>query len=64
MIDVRVESDSMGEIRIPADKLWGPQTQRTHRLRLCRRRPGAVADPETLPASLGDLSHAHALLNR
>jgi hypothetical protein len=24
---VRVESDSMGEIGVPADKLWGDQTQ-------------------------------------
>jgi fumarate hydratase class II len=29
MTAVRVESDSMGEIRIPADKLWGAQTQRS-----------------------------------
>jgi len=29
MIDVRLESDSMGEVPIPANKLWGPQTQRS-----------------------------------
>jgi fumarate hydratase, class II len=29
MTDFRVESDSMGEARIPADKLWGAQTQRS-----------------------------------
>ena len=29
MTAVRVESDSMGEIQIPADKLWGAQTQRS-----------------------------------
>jgi fumarate hydratase class II len=29
MSDIRVETDSMGEVRIPADKLWGAQTQRS-----------------------------------
>ena len=29
MTNVKVESDSMGEVRIPADKLWGAQTQRS-----------------------------------
>jgi len=25
--DVRVEKDSLGEVPVPADKLWGAQTQ-------------------------------------
>ena len=29
MTDVRIESDSMGEVEIPQDKLWGAQTQRS-----------------------------------
>src|SRR5262249_10276468 len=28
MPDVRVEKDSMGEVRVPAERLWGGQTQR------------------------------------
>ena len=28
MPDVRVEKDSMGEVRVPAERLWGAQTQR------------------------------------
>jgi len=28
MVDFRVEKDTMGEVRVPADALWGPQTQR------------------------------------
>jgi fumarate hydratase class II len=28
MASVRVEKDSMGEVRVPADRLWGAQTQR------------------------------------
>ena len=29
MTDLRMETDSMGEIGVPADKLWGAQTQRS-----------------------------------
>jgi len=29
MRDVRIETDSLGEVRVPADKLWGAQTQRS-----------------------------------
>ena len=28
-MDYRVEHDSMGEVKVPADKLWGAQTQRS-----------------------------------
>ena len=27
--DTRIESDSMGEIEVPADRYWGAQTQRS-----------------------------------
>ena len=27
--DFRVDKDSLGEVRVPADKLWGAQTQRS-----------------------------------
>src|SRR5205809_4319742 len=29
MSDVRTETDSLGEVSVPADKLWGAQTQRS-----------------------------------
>ena len=29
MADMRQESDSLGEVEVPADKLWGAQTQRS-----------------------------------
>ena len=29
-MEYRIEHDSMGEIRVPADKYWGAQTQRSH----------------------------------
>ena len=27
---MRIEHDSMGEVRVPADKYWGAQTERSH----------------------------------
>jgi fumarate hydratase class II len=29
MGDIRIETDSLGEVEVPADKLWGAQTQRS-----------------------------------
>src|SRR5260370_35565612 len=29
MAEIRRETDSMGEVEVPADKLWGAQTQRS-----------------------------------
>ena len=29
-MEYRIEHDSMGEVRVPADKIWGAQTQRSH----------------------------------
>ncbi|HXC55639.1 MAG TPA: lyase family protein, partial [Rhizomicrobium sp.] len=29
MADIRKETDSLGEVNVPADKLWGAQTQRS-----------------------------------
>ncbi len=29
-MEYRIEHDSMGEVRVPAEKYWGAQTQRSH----------------------------------
>ena len=29
MVDMRKEDDSLGVVEVPADKLWGAQTQRS-----------------------------------
>jgi fumarate hydratase class II len=29
MTEIRKETDSLGEVDVPADKLWGAQTQRS-----------------------------------
>ncbi len=36
MTDFRVEADSLGEVKVPADKLWGAQTQRSPKVNLSR----------------------------
>lgn len=28
-MDYRIEKDTMGEVKVPADKFWGAQTQRS-----------------------------------
>lgn len=30
MSEYRIEHDSMGEMKVPADKYWGAQTQRSY----------------------------------
>ena len=32
-MDYRIEHDSMGEVKVPADKYWAAQTQRSHEKR-------------------------------
>ena len=29
-MEYKIEHDSMGEVKVPADRYWGAQTQRSH----------------------------------
>lgn len=49
----RVESDSLGNIKVPADKLWGAQTQRSHE--------NFKISNEKMPI---EIIHAYAILKR
>ena len=51
----RVEHDSMGEVRVPADKYWGAQTERSH-----NNFPIGVGI-ETMPA---EIIHAFGILKK
>ena len=51
----RTEHDSMGEVRVPADRLWGAQTQRSH-----ENFPIGVGI-ETMPA---EIIHAFGILKK
>jgi fumarate hydratase class II len=55
----RIESDSMGEIAVPADRLWGAQTQRS----LDNFRIGGERMPVALTRAFGLLKQAAALTN-
>jgi fumarate hydratase, class II len=64
MLDVvagtRVESDSMGEIEVPADRYWGAQTQRSlHHFDI-----GTETMPKPLIRAFGILKGAAATVNR
>ena len=57
---VRIERDSLGELEVPADRLWGAQTERSRRN---FRISGERMPPELLRA-LAEVKRACALANR
>src|SRR5229473_780495 len=60
MADTRIERDSFGEIRVPADRLWGAQTQRSlENFRISGERMA----PEVIHA-LARVKRACAVVNR
>ena len=58
-MDYRIEKDSMGEMRVPADKLWGAQTQRS----LLNFKIGGELMPREITAAFGVLKKAAAMAN-
>ena len=61
-MDYRIEHDSMGEVRVPADRYWGAQTQRSR-----ENFPigvGIETMPEEIVRSFGILKAAAARANR
>jgi fumarate hydratase class II len=58
--ETRIESDSMGEIEVPADRYWGAQTQRSlHHFDI-----GVETMPKSLIRAFGILKGAAAAVNR
>ncbi len=58
--EMRVETDSMGEIGVPADKYWGAQTERS----LIHFNIGDDGMPREMIRALGILKKAAALVNK
>lgn len=58
-MDCRIEHDSMGEVMVPGDKLWGAQTQRSFE----NFRIGIEKMPEEIIHAFGILKKAAALVN-
>ncbi len=59
MNDYRIESDSFGELEVPADRYWGAQTQRS----LLNFRIGWEKQPVSIVRALGTVKRACALVN-
>jgi fumarate hydratase class II len=57
--ELRIETDSMGEIEVPADRYWGAQTQRS----LIHFNIGDDRMPREMIRALGILKKAAALVN-
>lgn len=59
-MDYRIEKDTMGEVKVPADKYWGAQTQRS-------RENFKIGDPASMPKEIikafGYLKKAAAITN-
>lgn len=60
-MDYRIEHDSMGEIRVPTDKYWAAQTERSHENFLIG--VGLETMPREITYAFGILKKAAALVN-
>ncbi|WP_295074920.1 class II fumarate hydratase [Ruminococcus sp.] len=60
-MDYRIEHDSMGEVKVPADKYWGAQTERSHENFLIG--VGLETMPCEITHALGILKKAAAIAN-
>jgi len=60
MAETRTESDTMGAIEVPADRLWGAQTQRSRQ----NFRIGGERIPLPVVHALGTIKRAAALTNQ
>ena len=60
-MEYRIEHDSMGEVKVPADKLWGAQTERSHENFLIG--VGIETMPREITRAFGYLKKAAALAN-
>lgn len=58
-MDFRIEKDTMGEIRVPSDKLWGAQTQRSFE----NFRIGDVRMPTEIISAFASLKKSCAVVN-
>ena len=60
MTDTRIERDTMGEIAVPADRLWGAQTQRSFE----NFRIGGERMPLAIVHAIAQIKRAGARVNR
>ncbi len=60
MTDFRIETDTMGQIEVPADRYWGAQTQRS----LQNFKIGGERMPRSIIRAMGIIKHASASANQ
>ncbi len=60
-MEYRIEHDSMGEVKVPADKLWAAQTERSHENFLIG--VGTETMPREITHAFGILKRAAAMAN-
>lgn len=60
-MEYRIEHDSMGEVKVPADKLWGAQTERSHEN--FKIGIGIETMPQEIIHAFGILKKASAIAN-
>lgn len=60
-MEYRIEHDSMGEVKVPADKLWGAQTERSHEN--FKIGIGIETMPQEIIHAFGILKKASAIVN-
>ena len=53
-MDYRIEKDTLGEVRVPKDSLWGAQTERS-------RKNFKIGDPSSMPI---EIIHAYAVIKK
>ncbi len=61
MMEYRIEHDSMGEVKVPADRLWAAQTERSHEN--FRIGVGIETMPREITHAFGILKKAAAMAN-
>lgn len=53
-MDYRIEKDTLGEVKVPKDSLWGAQTERS-------RKNFKIGDPSSMPI---EIIHAYAVIKK
>ena len=53
-MNYRIEKDTLGEVKVPKDKLWGPQTERS-------RQNFKIGDEASMPI---EIIHAYAYIKK
>ena len=54
MMDYRIEKDTLGEVKVPKDSLWGAQTERS-------RKNFKIGNPSSMPI---EIIHAYAVIKK